>query len=772
MSEDPTAMSVGAALRRSPTGILNEPGQNVCWLAPSIHILLRDPALSDYLLDSDVTVQGDFSVQSVVVMLANQFANHSQAEDVELLLDVLSLSYPEFRRVNDKGVRKRVQEQIDWADGLSFLLEALTGAAASTKDKAMVTLMFQWSVQTFLSTGETRCVTSKLTGTAQPGWVLQLPINGSIPLDAALEDYFFAKPLLGDDGGELGQESARLCRLPTTLVIALKRVRKAHVHGGAVGLREETAVKSAASMHYPMQLSMAKYCTSGALADGWGGVYTLGGVVLHQGSSGDAGHYTFLQKQPDSNIWVLFDDSKTPKARTPNQVLGFRQLACGFVYHRTPPPRAQAQPVDAAGNTRPAPLYESIPRLCQSEGPASSEVPAVVTALTTLPALGTAKHMLSQQQQADLSERQAAFTAQRKAAAELQLHQLARQAQADKALRRSKKEEERQAEQNLVEGAKQRQQAAEARKVQRLAREQAAHEQQSKAAQAAATRDAARYRAGAESQPIELPASSQAAPLSKKERAQARLAAKKAAKAQEKAEEAASAAAARQLIDAAAQQQQEAEVAAAVKQEASAAQQQAEADAAASQYAATVSAAAAQQADSQSHMAADQLLKADLAVFAELAANDAIAAAQQEIEPEASAAELYLEAAAPAIKHAAAQQHIEAEAAAAAAITLAAAQQQIEAEAAAAAAIKQAAATQRTEVEAAANAEQADAEFAEGLEDPVGSLKGQGPDSADAAVRLKANLPGNAEKQAKQTAGGAANAAKDQLIKAAHANNQ
>ncbi|KAL3162502.1 hypothetical protein ABBQ32_010162 [Trebouxia sp. C0010 RCD-2024] len=544
---------------------------------------------------------------------------------------------------------------------------------------------------------------------------------------------------------------------------------------------------------------MAKYCTSGALADGWGGQYTLGGVVLHQGSSGDAGHYTFLQKQPDSNIWVLFNDAKTPKARTPNQVLGFRQLVCGFVYHRTPPPRAQAQLVDAAGKTRPPPLYESIPGLCQSEGPASSEVPAVVTALTTLPALGTAKHMLSQQQQADLSERQAAITAQRKAAAELQLHQLARQAQADKVLRRSKKEEERQAEQDLVEGAKQRQQAAQARKVQRLAREQAAHEQQRKAAQAAATQDAARYRAGAESQPTELPSSLQAAPLSKKERAQARLATKQIAKTQEKAEEAASAAAARQLVDAAAQQQQEAEVAAAVKQEALAAQQQAEADAAASQYAATESAAAAEQAASQSHMAADQLLEADLAVFAELAANDAIAAAQQEINAEASAAEPCLEAAAAAIKQAAAQQQIEAEAAAAAAtkqaaahkqteveaaaaaaITHAAAQQPIEAEAAAAAAITLAAAHQhieaacllQTEVEAAANAEQADAEVAEGLEDPAGSLKGQGPDDADAAVRLKANLPGNAEKQAKQTVAGAANAAKDQLIKAAHANNQ
>ncbi|KAL3141137.1 hypothetical protein ABBQ38_003488 [Trebouxia sp. C0009 RCD-2024] len=219
-------MSVGAALRQSPTGIVNEPGQNVCWLAPSIHILLKDPALSDFLLDSDVAPETDLSMQSLIVMLANQFANHSQAEDVELLLDVLSLSYPEFRRVDVKGVRKRIQEQVDWADGLSFLLEALTGAAASTKDKAMVSSVFQWSLQTFLSTEEVGGVKSKLTAAAQPGWVLQLPINGSTPLDVALENFFFSQPLLADNGGELGQESARLCRLPTTLVIALRRVNK------------------------------------------------------------------------------------------------------------------------------------------------------------------------------------------------------------------------------------------------------------------------------------------------------------------------------------------------------------------------------------------------------------------------------------------------------------------------------------------------------------------------------------------------------------------
>lgn len=83
--------------------------------------------------------------------------------------------------------------------------------------------VFQWSVQTFMSTGEAG---SKCTGSPQPGWVLQVPIGGCTPLDAALENYFFAKDLLADDGGVLGQESARLCRLPATLVIALKRGSK------------------------------------------------------------------------------------------------------------------------------------------------------------------------------------------------------------------------------------------------------------------------------------------------------------------------------------------------------------------------------------------------------------------------------------------------------------------------------------------------------------------------------------------------------------------
>ena len=88
------------------------------------------------------------------------------------------------------------------------------------------------------------------------------------------------------------------------------------------------------------------------------------------------------------------------------------------------------------------------------------------------------------------------ITAKRKAAAELKLQQLEQKAKEEEAVKRKEREEQRKAEQQLVEGVRQRLQEAEARKVQRLAREQAAQEQQRKAAKAAATQDAARYRWG------------------------------------------------------------------------------------------------------------------------------------------------------------------------------------------------------------------------------------------------------------------------------------
>ena len=98
------------------------------------------------------------------------------------------------------------------------------------------------------------------------------------------------------------------------------------------------AVKTIASVQYPMELPMAKYCTRDSLQDGWGSLYSLGGVVLHHGSSGNGGHYTYIQRQAH-NKWVLFDDDKAPLPKSPKEVLGYRQLVCGLVYHRNPPSR-------------------------------------------------------------------------------------------------------------------------------------------------------------------------------------------------------------------------------------------------------------------------------------------------------------------------------------------------------------------------------------------------------------------------------------------------
>ena len=137
------------------------------------------------------------------------------------------------------------------------------------------------------------------------------------------------------------------------------------------------------------------------------------------------------------------------------------------------------------------PLYKALPspRLAQSS--VSTEVPECETALSTLPALGTAKHRLSQLQQADLERKQAEVTAQRKAAAERKA-QLAQQlAEKEKEVRRKQEREARQADHDKVEDAKQRMKAAEARQQQRLLKEREAQEQQKRAAKAA--KDAARW---------------------------------------------------------------------------------------------------------------------------------------------------------------------------------------------------------------------------------------------------------------------------------------
>ena len=93
----------------------------------------------------------------------------------------------------------------------------------------MFASVFKGSIQTFLKYGKTSCARSRSTGEPQPGWVPQLPIHGNMFLDTALESYFFAKEFEADCttcGPVTGQECARLCRLPITFLIHMKRVIK------------------------------------------------------------------------------------------------------------------------------------------------------------------------------------------------------------------------------------------------------------------------------------------------------------------------------------------------------------------------------------------------------------------------------------------------------------------------------------------------------------------------------------------------------------------
>lgn len=143
----------------------------------------------------------------------------------------------------------------------------------------------------------------------------------------------------------------------------------------------------------------------------------------------------------------------------------------------------------AARDTNQA-LYKELPSPWVFDDLTPGEVPECHTALTTLPAHGTAKHRLTPQQQADLESKQAQVAAQRQAAAQRMDGQAAQQAKREANIRKQKERERNYAEEAKVECAKDRMRVVEARKQQRAAQEQEALLQQKKAARAA--QDAAR----------------------------------------------------------------------------------------------------------------------------------------------------------------------------------------------------------------------------------------------------------------------------------------
>ena len=105
-----------------------------CWVAPTVHILLKDPVLSSYVAEK-LSQSPSSHVQLELLRLAEQFVQHSRAVCVEALLDALAHDTPELLRVDAKGKRKTVQAQLDWFEALGYILGALTTPLASAADE-------------------------------------------------------------------------------------------------------------------------------------------------------------------------------------------------------------------------------------------------------------------------------------------------------------------------------------------------------------------------------------------------------------------------------------------------------------------------------------------------------------------------------------------------------------------------------------------------------------------------------------------------------------
>ena len=109
-----------------------------CWVGPVVHLLFKDPVLSDFLLSKDLSDEPT-SVPSQLLVLVDQLVQRSQAVDLEALLDALALSFQDssgtlLSRLRADGHRKAKQTQLEWSAAAQFLLDALTSSPASTYD--------------------------------------------------------------------------------------------------------------------------------------------------------------------------------------------------------------------------------------------------------------------------------------------------------------------------------------------------------------------------------------------------------------------------------------------------------------------------------------------------------------------------------------------------------------------------------------------------------------------------------------------------------------
>lgn len=105
-----------------------------CWVAPAIHLLLKDPVLCHFLVTKGLYSASN-SVQSQLLKLVDQFLQHQKAVDLEPLLDALAEYSPWLSRRRADGKRKAIHEQLEWSEAAEYILHALVTPPDSTDDE-------------------------------------------------------------------------------------------------------------------------------------------------------------------------------------------------------------------------------------------------------------------------------------------------------------------------------------------------------------------------------------------------------------------------------------------------------------------------------------------------------------------------------------------------------------------------------------------------------------------------------------------------------------